>query len=139
MKTGGASTSRWEPSNDRDPRRNSYPPPAHVTAHGQSRFSSPGPWPRQRPSHYSNAPGGYDPYQRDAQQRHSGNRQYGGHSQYGGYSQGNRDSPYSRDGYGRDGRDSRGYGRDGGGYDRTDSYSGYGNREHDDPRRRSTG
>lgn len=133
MKTGGASTSRWEPGNDRDPRRNSYPPPAHVTAYGQSRFSSPGPWPRQRPSYYSNTPGGYNPYQRDSQQRHTGNRSVG-HSQYD-----SRESPYaSNNSYGRSnsyaGRDNR--------YGGESSYSSggsYGSREHNDPRRRSTG
>ncbi|CAB3993307.1 5 -3 exoribonuclease 2 [Paramuricea clavata] len=133
MKSGGASTSRWDSGNDR---RNSYPPPAHVTAYGQSRFSSPGPWPRQRPSYYSNTPGGYNPYQRDGQ--HSGGgRQHGGHSQHGGYSQhggsshGNRDSPYgNRDSpYGNRDSPYGGYGRDG-------SYDG---RDQNDPRRRSTG
>lgn len=78
MSSGGASTSRWEPGNNRDPRRNSYPPPAHVTAYGSQRQPSPGPWPRQKPSHYGNSPGGYSPYQRDQQrdyqQRHPGNQ-----------------------------------------------------------------
>lgn len=138
MRTGGANTSRWDSGNDR---RNSYPPPAHVTAYGQSRFSSPGPWPRQRPSHYSNTPGGYNPYQRDAQQRHSGgtrqhggNSQHGGHSQQGGYSHGysgnqyNRDSPY--------GNTDSSYGSRNTPYNREGRDGGY---AQNDPRRRSTG
>ena len=117
MKTGGEGPSRWDSGNDR---RNSYPPPAHVTAYGQSRVPSPGPWPRHRPSYYSNSPGGYNPYQRDSQQRHSGGgRQYGGHSQHGHSQHGS--SPYG-------GRDS-GYG----------GSRSYGGRDQDDPRRRSTG
>ena len=134
MKTGGDNSQRWDSRNDR---RNSYPPPAHVTAYGQSRFSSPGPWPRQRPSYYSNSPGGYNPYQRDSQPRHSGGgRQYGGHSQHGGqggYSQHGRQSQHG--GYSQ--HDNRGssYGRDGG-YGRQGSYGG-GNQN--DPRRHSTG
>ncbi|XP_028409004.1 5'-3' exoribonuclease 2-like [Dendronephthya gigantea] len=147
MKTGGGNASSWDSRNDR---RNSYPPPAHVTSYGRSRFSAAGPWPRHPPSHYSNAPGGYSPYQRDAQ-RHSGNRQHGGYhsqhgghsqhsgqSQYGSHSQHDRQSQYgshSQQGgyshgnsYGRDDR-SAGYGRDGRHYD---------NRDQNDPRRRST-
>ena len=158
MKTGGASTSGWNPGNDR---RNSYPPPTHVTAYGQSRFSSPGPWPRQRPSYYSNTPGGYNPYQRDAQQRQSsGGRHHGGQSQHGGYSGHSQDSGYgNRDGqYGnRDGQygnRSSSYGNRDSSYGSRDSPYGnrdspYGNRDSpygrdggsgpNDPRRRSTG
>ena len=102
MKSGGASTSYRETGIDR---RNSYPPPAHLTAYGQGRFSAPGPWPRQRPSYYSNTPSGFNPYQREARQsggsRHHGNT-YGssyhsGQSQNDRFSNKTEVSPYGRD------------------------------------------
>ena len=131
MKTGGESNPHW---NSRDDRRNAYPPPAHVTAHGQSRFSSPGPWPRQRPSHYSSSPGGYDPYHREAQQRHGGGREHGGHSQRGGHSQYGGHSQQGR--YSQHGDRGDSYGR-GGGYGRQGG--NYGGGSQNDPRRNSTG
>ena len=138
MKTGGANTSGWNPGYDR---RNSYPPPTHVTAYGQSRFSSPGPWPRERPSYYSNTPGGYNPYQRNAQQRHSGGgRQHGGHpghSQHGGYAHGNRDSQYGNRDSSYGNRDSP-YARRDSSYGNSDSPYGRDSSQND-PRRRSTG
>ena len=74
MRSGSANDSRVDSRNNRDLRRNSYPPPSNVTAYGYQRNSSAGPWPKPLPSYFSNTPGGYSPYQRDRerdyQQRH---------------------------------------------------------------------